>query len=1442
MKSIKLFRSTKRNNYLEITSDDLYDDNQIYYWILNDKFLGSKLDSYDHSLKFKLFFSILRGDVSIDTYKHFEIWPDLILATNIGNRTISIGYKNFANKFEPEKQNSIELKLNEQNWFKLNPRTNQLTNKPIDALTFKLVLLNLEKFLIRAKYHIDQIESRLYAVQLEHSETVESLLPIKVHQTNLSYENSSNQSATHLNPKFTISKAIKENCTCLQPFTGLSCEKCENGYFMVIHFDDHLTRKLKKNFLFECRPCDCNGRMCDPKDGKCLFDHSTHLDGDKALKQENKTNSDLLSDKTNLINSNKCISGNCFKIGSLNNDHDDCKPGFIMTKNGCLKKNNFIDSQTSHQECVSKLNEKIEEFGFENKFRMVEQNVIKHKPFALLNGFEFRIHQLANENELLIKFRQQFDKVNLELENLTLNFDSELRNSDDLFVLSSQKEKFDTLTKNSSELSKKSENLSFKSELNFVKLIDIRNQINEIIDQLVALKYQRLFDELEDKKFRTNTNVMLKRMKKDFKEDFYLSSKKELNQQLDRYINLNIKLAEFYQKIIDKKEEIINEFNRLLKIDGKLIDSKKFIENELDFKIDSILELNKKLNAQFGLIESIKNNIDEEFAQMEQGIVDASYMNNVSLILSRKLEDNFYEFDYKLNSFTQNQVKSLSDLLIKLQPDNELKYFQMCKVNLMNLNTDLNMIERILTNENINKSFLIDFIINQTDLIYQLHLNLNRFKDLEFYIENEFEQLDLLSMKQIQIDKNLEDKLKEINDVTQNINLELVDLDDKLESNKLRLNTIKNNSFIIDELDGNIKYRNKLLISIEEDLNNLTRKSLISKYIDNFVSPISRLKSAEHNRMLSYLNKELIPDYLKRFANLKENLEIETLNASLNENVQKIYNNINTKKKYIQSFELRNKKIDTINHHVKGMQMITDNLIQQTRQLLSSIKINLGMKYLTNESGERKNCKRTYSINLEPTSLLDVSFFYSVADSTSKGESYFSYFKFENSLSNLYDHSILTIGSLDKQYILFELKNGQIMVSWRFGNSSNHLLSSLKLKKNDETFKNKNAYYKIRFVKSVQEVYLRVRSFKNHEESYEKLEIEDLIINLQSNSLKLGVSNSSKKSTEEFISTISSLRINDDPIGLWNYETTATDYCLPVKDFSLNSNLNEIFIFNGRNSYLQFSQINRYEKHKYSIGIEFRTFVSDGLLFLTFNRSSKDLVAIRLKNGCLEFMIFTRKLKLILQTVNRYDNGIWHALIFDRENYLSIVRIDDDEQLEGCLEEHEDELNFANLNDYSNRMGNKTKNLDCSNSLRKLELGLEYSSIFIGGFGGLDREALFQTKHFNGAIRQIQVESTLINLNNNLNSFNVKESSSTSSLIKQMKFNSAKSFARFDDLQFKNWSNFGFTFRISNDFAHSNCSILSLKNRDSESNNSNTKMVIFSIKNLLQFLAFSIYK
>uniref|UniRef100_A0A674D9M0 Heparan sulfate proteoglycan 2 n=1 Tax=Salmo trutta TaxID=8032 RepID=A0A674D9M0_SALTR len=187
------------------------------YWTLPRQFLGNKIDSYGGLLKYKVRYTLARGETEP------EEKPDVILTGN-GQRLV---YRR-GNPTPSRVVNKKEIKFTEENW-------QHSSGRQVSREDLMMTLASLEAISIRTVY-----DNHMVSVALSD---------IVMDTTTVEYNIQGN------------AKEVEE-CRCPPGYSGLSCEQCSTGF----------ERVSGGNFLGSCAGCNCNGHgsACDPISGHCL--------------------------------------------------------------------------------------------------------------------------------------------------------------------------------------------------------------------------------------------------------------------------------------------------------------------------------------------------------------------------------------------------------------------------------------------------------------------------------------------------------------------------------------------------------------------------------------------------------------------------------------------------------------------------------------------------------------------------------------------------------------------------------------------------------------------------------------------------------------------------------------------------------------------------------------------------------------------------------------------------------------------------------------------------------------------------------------------------------------------------------------------------------------------------------------------------------------------
>ncbi|XP_072101165.1 basement membrane-specific heparan sulfate proteoglycan core protein isoform X3 [Mobula birostris] len=256
--------------------------NQETFWILPKQFLGNKIDSYGGYLRYKVRYSVPRGQVEP------EGKPDVIITGN-GRKLI---YKD-KKPTQPNIINQKEILFTEDHW-------QHESGTAVTREDLMMTLANLDSILIRTKY-----DNRMASVGLSD---------IVMDTTSVEFT--------------TLGKPLLvEECRCPQSYMGLSCESCASGF----------NRIATGSYLGVCDGCSCNGHAstCDKVTGYCLnCQHNT--EGPQCDKCKpgffgnptRGTPNDCMPCPCPFIESNSRFSDSCFLDTDGRPTCDACRTGY----------------------------------------------------------------------------------------------------------------------------------------------------------------------------------------------------------------------------------------------------------------------------------------------------------------------------------------------------------------------------------------------------------------------------------------------------------------------------------------------------------------------------------------------------------------------------------------------------------------------------------------------------------------------------------------------------------------------------------------------------------------------------------------------------------------------------------------------------------------------------------------------------------------------------------------------------------------------------------------------------------------------------------------------------------------------------------------------------------------------------------------------------------
>ncbi|XP_036906226.1 laminin subunit alpha-1 isoform X2 [Sturnira hondurensis] len=213
-----------------------------FYWWLPGQFQGDQLMAYGGKLKYTVAFYSTNG---VGT---FNLEPQVLIR---GGRTRKqVIYMDApAPENGVRQEQAVEMKENYWKYF------NSVSEKPVTRSDFMSVLSNIEYILIKASYGQGLQQSRISNISMEVGRKADKQPPGRE------------------------GASLLEKCLCPPGTAGLSCQNCALGYYR--EKPPQGADRGPRLLLAPCVPCRCNNHsdICDPETGTCLnCSHNTSGD------------------------------------------------------------------------------------------------------------------------------------------------------------------------------------------------------------------------------------------------------------------------------------------------------------------------------------------------------------------------------------------------------------------------------------------------------------------------------------------------------------------------------------------------------------------------------------------------------------------------------------------------------------------------------------------------------------------------------------------------------------------------------------------------------------------------------------------------------------------------------------------------------------------------------------------------------------------------------------------------------------------------------------------------------------------------------------------------------------------------------------------------------------------------------------------------------------
>lgn len=1235
------------DGHLVIADDDM-GGLENYYWDAPHEYKGNKLYSYGGDLKFVISYVVARGDTS----GVFTDDADVILSG--GPKNLRIGY-NWKKPTNDERgKTTISLPLREQGWYKIT-KDGKRGRKPVPVTReeFTLITNNLTQMLIRAKFHTDQIEGGLHSVDMERASP----------------------------PTSGAGKRMKgtEMCNCPPGYTGLSCEKCTPGY-----------RRVNNTLVAGvCAKCDCNQHSpaCDAFTGKCAvcLDHTTGRNCEKcqhgywgnpsqgtpddckpcACPLPNESNNfspsceaaaaspggyvctacpiGYTGDKCEkcadgyfgnpLVLGDHCkpcscgpsvntsspgwcdhLTGMCAKCrGTLNDDCRTCPARQVLTDFGC---------KVCEDECIDMILDDLEHLG--QLYPEANITGIKNLARIRLNWMSTRINRTRYD---LYSYQTLIGGGQHVMHNVTFNFD--LETLADILYLKSKDIEQKAFIGNDKAVKV---GIDAEELLDFIH--DLIDELNRIIDILrrygldvqgpgyvatdrMLHEAERILRELQHRNFVTNVDQSEREVRK----------AKHLLEKV-RTLVQSPSISKEMRERLDRLRRILSDVINVVqvKVQAPTQTAMRLVQESRDMYSYVVAAVENTTN----LANSANGSIIEARRLLEiakTALIEAAVQFGLVPRIVSELEN------------ATNQVEVRRSILARLNPEYTDRYVKPCMAHIGDLKIRLDhLIGLFNATREVSQYPLQAATVYQkiVDALAAAEVAAKRaFDAAERAYRTAYPGTEDALTRQAALAKERSYKLLE---EARNLrDKQVPELERNLAKKRYMLDTVSDS---LVNSERNLDLINRALDGLPTNLGKNLKETDI--YLRNILEGLVDVHS-NIDFLDNRLKDELLPTLDRLRAGSASGLE------NLTRIIEKARADIRAGVRSASNAEETNERVVRVNEQIAlNLKDLKDRILL-ARQKASSIKVSLG----ANADG---NCVRSFRPDTEPSSTNSITLNYAIKDEAKDALLFF-----------------VSSASTD-DFMAIEMIDRKIRFLWNAGGGTQVLEHSRTIETNDPHLLKNNQWYKIQVSRIANVATLTVKRTPDGDKpdelevtsssppNFSKMDLDEHAY------LFVGGIPSDFKAprelrTRKFAGCMYEVSLDGKKIGLWNFRTNYG--CHGCKEGASEPKDPGIFQFVGDQSYAILPQIRRYDKRKYLVSLQFKTFDEDALLFFAPNQITGDFVALTLKEGRIvyQFNLGTSS-RLTLSSKLKYNTGQWVRLAAERDRLEGLLSIDD-ELIEG---------------------------------------------------------------------------------------------------------------------------------------------------------------------------------